>query len=167
MRETYLATAEDQKGTGQNSEEEKQREIHRGEVMLKKKQWVCKGDKTIMGSRVVRVKRDGERNIECEIDRLIDRKRVRKGGGIERGSCVRREVSEHGGGGGGLGGRPCHWEPLCRCCNVQRSQSAMITNSLTMAGEPLHGAVRWLGHRYNKMGYCVLRGLWGGRALEV
>lgn len=39
----------------------------------------------------------------------------------------------------------------------KRSQSLMISNSLTVAARTLHGKVRWLRNRYNKMGYCVGR----------
>ncbi len=49
-----------------------------------------------------------------------------------------------------------------QCADVtphKRSQSPMISNSLTMAARALHGAVRWVRDRYNKMGYCVWMGL--------
>lgn len=47
-----------------------------------------------------------------------------------------------------------------QCADVvmnKRSKLLMISNSLTVAAKTLHGEVRWLKNRYNKMGYCVRR----------
>lgn len=46
-----------------------------------------------------------------------------------------------------------------QCADVmnKRSQLLVISNSLTVAAKTLHGKVRWLRNRYNKMGYCVGR----------
>lgn len=57
-----------------------------------------------------------------------------------------------------------------QCADVtmyKRSQSLMISNSLTMAAGALRGVVRWTRDRYNKMGYCVWMGLRQARALKV
>lgn len=47
-----------------------------------------------------------------------------------------------------------------QCADVvmnKRSQLLMISNSLSVAAKTLHGEVRWLRNRYNKMGYGVGR----------
>lgn len=57
-----------------------------------------------------------------------------------------------------------------QCADVtmyKRSQSPLISNSLTMAASALHGVVRWARDRYNKKGYCVWMGLQRARAVKV
>lgn len=49
-----------------------------------------------------------------------------------------------------------------QCADVtiyKRSQSPMISNSLSVAAVALHGVVRWARDRYNKRDYCVWMGL--------